>query len=141
MHRVPILLVEDDPNDVLFFKRALEKADIFNPLHVAQGGQDAIDYLAGAGEFADRTKFPPPGLVILDLNLPQRTGFDVLHWIRYHPELTKTLVAVLTSSNQHADRQEAYRLGAGSYLVKPTDPDQLVEIIKELMTRWKQLCR
>jgi CheY-like chemotaxis protein len=138
---MPILLVEDDADDVVFLKRAIKLAGIRNPLHVVATGQEAIDYMAGTAQFSDREQHPLPGLVILDLNLPQKTGFEVLHWIRYHPQLVNTFVVVLTSSNQDRDRQEAFRLGANSYLVKPTDPDRLTRMIEQVVARWKEFRR
>jgi CheY-like chemotaxis protein len=114
-----ILLVEDDANDVFFFKMAFEEAGISNPLHVVADGTQAINYLAGKDEFADRARFPLPYLILLDLKLPVRMGFDVLDWIRTQPDLCSLLVIVLTSSANLQDVNEAYRRGARAYLVKP----------------------
>jgi CheY-like chemotaxis protein len=138
MNRSPILLVEDDADDLLFLERAFRLAAIPNSLHVVRGGQDAIDYLTGTGDFADRSKHPLPGLVLLDLKLPQKPGLEVLRWIRSQPQFAKTFVVVLTSSNQNRDMQEAFRLGTNSYLVKPADPDRLTKIIQLVMTRFTE---
>ncbi len=131
-----ILLVEDDPNDVFIMKRALKQAEIPNPLQNAIDGQDAIDYLAGTGKYSDRTKYPIPSLIFLDLKLPYRNGFEVLRWIRQNPPLDTTLIIVLTSSSEERDIQEAYRLGARSFLVKPPTQRMLVELMESLKDYW-----
>ena len=81
-----LLLVEDDPNDVLFMTRALKKAQIRQTLRVASDGQQAIDYLEGTGIYGDRTRYPFPCLVLLDVKLPKKSGLEVLRWLRNHPE-------------------------------------------------------
>jgi CheY-like chemotaxis protein len=133
-----ILLVEDEENDVFFMKRAAKKNGILNPLQVAHDGQEAIDYLGGIGAYADRARFPLPGLVLLDLKLPRVMGFDVLKWIRKQAELQGLVVIVLTSSNLGSDIDMAYRLGANSYLVKPS-PDKLSEMIGTIKPYWFDL--
>jgi two-component system response regulator len=131
-----ILLVEDEEGDVLLFERALKKAGIANPLRVAKTGQEALDYLAGAGEYADRQRFPQPGLILLDLKLPYVMGLDVLKWIRQQPELRTIIVIVLTSSEHEADIQKAYELGANAYLVKPAVPTQLADMAQAIKHFW-----
>ena len=91
-----ILLVEDEENDVFFLKHAFEEVGVLNPLRVAQDGQEALDYLSGRGEYADRERFPLPCLILLDLKLPRVMGFEVLQWIREQPAL-KTLIVVVLS--------------------------------------------
>lgn len=137
----PILLVEDDDNDVFFFKRALQLAAVENPLHVVKDGQEATDYLEGAGPFADRQQHPPPGVIVLDLNLPRKHGLEVLKWIRHRHQWAAVPVIVLTSSSSELDVTVAYRLGANSYFVKPTDPDLLVELLRVLKEYWFRWCR
>jgi CheY-like chemotaxis protein len=136
-----ILLVEDDANDVYFMKRAARKAGILDSLHVAQDGQEAMDYLEGLGEYANRERFPLPCLVLLDLKLPRVMGFEVLKWMRQQPALRSTIVIVLTSSDLRADVDLAYRLGANSYLVKPSTPDKLKETIARIKHYWLELNR
>ena len=136
-----ILLVEDDANDVYFMKRAARKAGILDSLHVAQDGQEAMDYLRGFGEYADRQRFPLPSLVLLDLKLPRVMGFEVLKWIRQQPALKSIIVIILTSSQEQPDVDLAYRLGANSYLVKPPTPDRLTEMIARIKQYWLDLNR
>jgi CheY-like chemotaxis protein len=131
-----ILLVEDDENDVFFFKRAAKLAGMMNPLHVAQDGQQAIDYLKGTGAYADRTQFPLPSLVLLDLKLPHVMGLDVLKWIRAQPELQTVIVIVFTSSRLAPDIDTAYRLGANSYVTKPATPGRLQAMLVVLRQYW-----
>ena len=114
-----ILLVEDDENDVFFFERAMKLAGMSNPLHVAQDGRQAIDYLKAVSDYADRAEFPLPSLVLLDLKLPRVRGLDVLKWIRGQPEFQTMIVIVFTSSGLASDIDKAYRLGANSYMVNP----------------------
>jgi CheY-like chemotaxis protein len=130
-----ILLVEDDENDVFLMQRALNKAAVLNPVHVANDGQEAINYFEGAGRFANRKEFPLPCLVLLDLKLPYVMGLDVLKWIRQRPELA-TIVIVLSSSAAKADIATAYRLGANGFLVKPTGANQLLDMVKAIKDFW-----
>jgi len=131
-----ILLVEDEPSDVFLMTRALKKAQIPNPLQVACDGQEAINYLSGVDKFSDRTQFPIPGIIFLDLKLPYKNGFEVLTWIRSQPHLDSTLVMVLTSSSEERDIAQCYRLGARTFLVKPPTPAMLLELMMSLKDYW-----
>ncbi|HEX2853095.1 MAG TPA: response regulator [Opitutaceae bacterium] len=131
-----ILLVEDDSGSVLFFQNAAEEAGITNPIHVAEDGRKALDYLEGANEFADREKFPLPGLVVLDLRLPRATGFEVLKQMRANPDLPKINVIMLTASAAEEDIDKAYALGANAYLVKPLRLEELRSIVEAIKLFW-----
>lgn len=133
---VTILLVEDDPNSVFFFEHVIEKLEIVNPVHVVTDGQEALDYFAGAGKFADRRAFPMPGLVILDLKLPRASGFEVLREIRAHPEWRKLIVVILTASGSDDDIAKAYELGANAYLVKPIELTDFTKIVQAIKDFW-----
>lgn len=126
-----ILLVEDNEDDVFLMKRTLKAACVTAPLQVTTDGQEAIDYLSGAGKFGDRTACPLPGLVFLDLKLPYKNGFEVFAWIREQPQLRNLIVIILTSSPEQRDREMAKQLGAHAYLVKPPTPKALAEILCE----------
>jgi len=130
-----ILQVEDDPNDVFLFQHAMTKAGVDNPVRVVTDGQQAIDYLQGAGKFADREKFPFPCLVLLDLKLPYVMGLDVLKWIRkaHGPAL---IVLMLTASGEEADIVAAYRRGANGFLVKPPEASKLQDMVKAIKDFW-----
>ena len=131
-----LLLVEDNEDDVFLMRRALKAAHVLNELHVVEDGQEALDYLAGAGKFADRESYPPPAVVFLDLKLPYVSGHDVLAWIRRQKELDSLVVIVLTSSNEPSDLSRCYALGANSYLVKPPTSDQLEDLAKAFKWYW-----
>jgi len=136
LERYLILLVEDDPNDIILIKRAFEKARITNPLQVVEDGEEAISYLAGKGPYGDREKYSLPMLILLDLKLPRKSGHEVLEWLCQQPILKRLTVVVLTSSQQSSDINRAYDLGANSYLVKPVTFDALVEMVKTLNLYW-----
>jgi CheY-like chemotaxis protein len=131
-----ILLVEDNEDDVFLMKRALQGANVVNPLYVVEDGQEALDYLGGAGKFADRDSYPLPVVVFLDLKLPYISGHDVLAWTRRQKELESLVVIVLTSSNEASDLSRCYALGANSYLVKPPTPDQLEDLARAFKWYW-----
>lgn len=131
-----ILLVEDNDDDVFAMKRALKLTGVSNPLQVVTDGQQALDYLSGAAEYANREKHPLPFLVFLDLKLPYVHGFEVLAWLQRHPELKSIVVIVLTSSAEERDHDKAYALGARSYLVKPPTADNLKDVFNSLKSLW-----
>jgi CheY-like chemotaxis protein len=132
-----ILLADDDPNDVFFFARALSKFGFpAAGLKVVNDGEAAISYLSGEGPYADRSEHPLPALVFLDLKMPRKTGMEVLAWLRGQPGLMSLPVVVLTSSKHAIDIEEAYRLRANSYLIKPVRVEELVEMLKTAVTYW-----
>jgi CheY-like chemotaxis protein len=132
----PILLVEDDENDVMLLQRAFRRAAIVNPLQVVRHGDDAVAYLEGTGEFADRQLHPLPVLMLLDLKLPRRTGLEVLQWVKERAGVKKIPIIVLTSSKNDDDVNRAYELGANSYVVKPVSFETLLELVKSLELYW-----
>ena len=132
-----ILLAEDDPNDVLLIQRALQRSNIVNPLQVVRDGADAVAYLNGDLQYADRERYPLPVLLLMDLKMPRKSGLEVLEWLRQQTGgLRRLPVVVLTSSNQSLDINRAYDLGANSYLVKPAGFDSLLELVKNLDMYW-----
>jgi CheY-like chemotaxis protein len=136
-----ILLVEDDPNDVLLIQRAFQKAGFHNSLKVVRNGDQAIEYLSGEDAYADRERFPLPFLILLDLKMPGTDGFEVLTWARNVPSLKRLLIVVLTSSNLQTDVDKAYELGANSYLVKPVEFDDMVNLIQRFEAYWTEINR
>ncbi len=131
-----ILLVEDDPNDVLLIRRAFRKSNVANPIQVVGDGEEAIAYLSGQGPYADRERYPLPLLLLLDLKLPRKSGFEVLEWLRQQPGLKRLPVVVLTSSAETPDVNRAYDLGANSYLVKPVRFEDLLHMVRTLNLYW-----
>jgi len=134
-----ILLVEDNKDDVFLMKRALQNARIVNPVIVVETGQEAMDYLSGAGKFADRDSYPMPVLVFLDLKLPFIFGHEVLAWIRRQKQFESLMVIVLTSSNEASDLSRCYSIGANSCLVKPRTAQQLEALVKAFKWQWLEL--
>jgi CheY-like chemotaxis protein len=135
----PILLVEDNNDDVFFFQRAWNAAVVPNPLKVVRDGQQAVAYLEGTGEYADRQTHPMPAMVLLDLKLPFRNGHEVLSWIRSNPSTRRLLVVLLTSSRETTDVRKAYELGANGYLAKPGSAAQLIEMVRAIRSYWLEL--
>ena len=134
-----ILLVEDNYNDILLIKRAFRKAKIQQSLVMASDGDEAISYLSRTGKYADDQDYSIPRLVLLDLKLPRRSGLEVLTWIRQQPILKRLLVVVLTSSQENSDLNQAYDLGANSYLLKPVNFQELVNLIELVDVYWFNL--
>jgi CheY-like chemotaxis protein len=127
-----LLLVEDDESDVLFLKRAFAKTGVKIPLQVVENGRKAIEYLAGNGPYWDRTRYPAATHLLLDLKLPEKSGFEVLGWIRSQTGLKNLRVVILTSSAEESDIQRASQLGVDSYLVKPIHFTLLLETAKAI---------
>jgi CheY-like chemotaxis protein len=121
---------------VFLMKRALQSARIVNPVNVVETGQEAMDYLGGAGKFADRDSYPIPAVVFLDLKLPFIFGHEVLAWIRRQKQFESLVVIVLTSSNEASDLSRCYSSGANSYLVKPPTSEQLEALAKAFKWQW-----
>jgi CheY-like chemotaxis protein len=131
-----ILVAEDDSTDAFFLQRAFDRAGIPVALHFVRDGQEVIDYLQGAGQFADRTRHPLPQLVLLDLKMPRLDGFNVLEWIRQQPALKGLVTVIFSSSDEARDINRAYGLGANSYIVKPHSMEELMRLVGHFKKRW-----
>jgi CheY-like chemotaxis protein len=136
-----ILVADADQNDVFFIRRAFQKSGITYPVVHVPDGQEAIDYLKGEAAYADRTRYPLPGLLLLDLKMPKVDGFDVLAWLKSRPELKELPVVVLSSSSREDDIQRARQLGAADYLVKPADFDDLLSLAQDVAARWLRVAQ
>jgi CheY-like chemotaxis protein len=136
MAKQTVLYVEDEENDVFFMRYAFQEAGIQHGLESVGDGQHALAYLAGKAPYADRQQFPIPTLILLDLNLPLISGFEVLDWIREQPELQETPVVIFSSSGRPEDRSKAEKLGADHYVLKPASGMQFVQIAKNLKDTW-----
>ncbi|MBN6041247.1 response regulator [Amycolatopsis sp. 195334CR] len=126
---IDILLVEDDPGDVLMTQEAFEHHKIRNSLHVVSDGVEALDFLRRDGEYTDA---PRPGLILLDLNLPKKDGRQVLAEIKAEPELRSIPVVVLTTSEAEEDILRSYDLHANAYVTKPVDFERFVEVVRQI---------
>jgi CheY-like chemotaxis protein len=134
-----ILSAEDDPNDVIFIKRAFTKNGSVNPIHACSNAADAIAYLEGAGRYADRSRFPVPSLLITDIKMPGSDGFELLAWLRSNPECRLIPAIVLSASSQEEDIRRAYELGANAFIKKPSDFNELTRTIG-LMAEFWEIC-
>jgi CheY-like chemotaxis protein len=126
-----ILLVEDSPDDVFFFRRAVQKCGVPAVAHLAVDGIEAMDYLLNKGRFVDKAAYPNPDLIFLDLKLPHVNGFELLEWMRRHAECPQPPVVILTSSSQPEDQERAETLGAALYMTKPPSPDQIHQVLRK----------
>lgn len=133
---IDILLVEDDPGDVLMTREAFEHHKIRNPLHVASDGVEALQFLNREGRFE---RAPRPGLILLDLNLPGKDGREVLDEIKQAPELRSIPVVILTTSEAEEDILRSYDLHANAYVTKPVDFDTFAEVVRKIDDFWVSL--
>jgi len=125
-----ILLVDDSEDDLLLMRLAFQRAGFKAVLRVVRDGEEAIAYLEGEPPYNDRACSPFPTLVLLDLNMPKKNGFEVLEWVRAQPDFRYLPIVVLTSSMRAGDVEEAFNLGVNSFLVKPAKMEDLVEMIR-----------
>ena len=131
-----ILLVEDSESDTAILRQAFAKAGMQRPLHVVKDGVDAMSYLLGRADFADRDKYPMPSILLIDVNMPRLNGLELLTWLRTQPEFSHLMVIVLTGGARLEAINHAYHMGANSYLVKPTRHEDLAELIKCFYQYW-----
>jgi CheY-like chemotaxis protein len=135
-----VLLVEDNADDVTFVRMAFQKNKVAEVLEVVSSGSEAIQYLGGAGPYADRQKYPMPSLLLLDLGLPLVDGFEVLKWVRAHQGLSRLPIAVLTGSEYPQHRRRAYELGANSFVIKPGGLEGFYAMINAVLGFWLNCC-
>ncbi|HZL11528.1 MAG TPA: response regulator [Prolixibacteraceae bacterium] len=134
-----ILLVEDNPMDVILTMDAFKEAKLKNQINVARDGEEALNYLNGKNQFSDRTLFPIPSLILLDLKMPGIDGFEVLRQIKNTEILKRIPVVILTSSKEEGDRALSYDIGANSYLLKPVNFNGFVDVVKKIDDYWFSL--
>jgi CheY-like chemotaxis protein len=134
-----ILVVEDDPNDVILLKKSFAKVGISNPVHICADGEEAIEYLQGCGPYSNRIEYPFPSVLISDLKMPRRTGLEVLGWLRENPKCRIVPVMIFSASREEKDVVKAYELGANAYIHKPSTFDELLNAVKMIHDFWK-LC-
>ena len=132
----PIMLIEDEQTDVILIRRAFEKAGVENPIQSVENGDKALAWLEGIGEYQDRTNFPLPAFILLDLKLPGMGGLQLLKWIRSRKDLRLIPVVVLTNSADAVDVRSAYEAGANSYLLKPADRNEIYRVIDIIQQYW-----
>lgn len=131
-----MLLVEDNQQDELLILRALRKVNLANQVEVVRDGQQALDYLFGEGEFAERAGSDPPAVMLLDINLPRVGGLDVLSRVRSDPRTRLLPVVMLTSSDEERDRMRSYEGGCNSFVRKPLDFAEFAQTVARLGIYW-----
>jgi CheY-like chemotaxis protein len=131
-----ILIAEDMEDDALLLERAFNLIGLANPVRLMGDGAEVIEYLRGAGRYADRAMFPFPRVLFTDLKMPQVGGFELLEWLREHPEHAVVPTIVLSSSGEPSDVRRAYELGAHAYLVKPCSMEDLQKMMRRMYEFW-----
>jgi CheY-like chemotaxis protein len=135
-----VLLVEDDLNDIFLVKRAFKMARLETPLQVVTDGEDAISYLKGEGRYADREAYPMPKLIVMDIKMPRKSGFEVLEWIKGDGPLCRIPIVIVSSSDSPEDINRAYELGANAYMVKPVSFQAVEHLFESITQYWGLEC-
>jgi CheY-like chemotaxis protein len=134
--RPTLLIVEDNEDDIFFVERIFKQIGARCELRFARDGMEAIEYLSGKSAFKDRAKYPMPTIILMDLKMPRRNGFEVLEWMHNQPEIRLIPTIVVTSSTLQEDVTKAYRLGANAVMNKPVDKDSLLQMLKSFHIYW-----
>lgn len=133
---IVIVIAEDDPDDRLLAKEALEESRVLNDLFFVEDGEELVDFLKQRGKYANAEKAPRPGLILLDLNMPRKDGREALKEIKADPELRRIPIVIMTTSKAEEDIFRSYDTGANSYITKPVTFEGLVETMKALGRYW-----
>jgi len=134
--RPTLLIVEDNEDDIFFVERIFKQIGARCELRFARDGIEAVEYLSGKGAFQDRAKYPMPTIILMDLKMPRRNGFEVLEWMHNQEEIRLIPTIVVTSSTLQEDVTRAYRLGANAVMNKPVDKDSLLQMLKSFHIYW-----
>jgi CheY-like chemotaxis protein len=136
---ITILMADDDEEDLLLSRSALEACRLANDLHCVRNGEELLDYLYRRGEYAELASSPRPGLILLDLNMPRKDGREALQEIKADPEFRHIPIVILTTSKAEEDIYRTYDLGANSYITKPVTFNSLVEVMQSLGRYWFEI--
>lgn len=136
---IRILIADDDPDDRMLAEEALEENRLANDLHFVEDGEELMDYLRRRGKYAKPGSAPRPGLILLDLNMPKKDGREALEDIKSDPALRRIPVVVLTTSRAEEDVLRTYDLGVNSFITKPVEFEQLVEVMKDMGRYWFEI--
>jgi CheY-like chemotaxis protein len=134
--RPTLLVVEDNEDDIFFIERIFKQLDARCDLKFVRDGLEALDYLSGKGNYSDRSRFPLPTIILMDLKMPRMNGFEVLEWMQKQGEIKLIPTIVVTSSTLQEDVTRAYRLGANAVMNKPVDKDSLLQMLKTFHIYW-----
>ncbi len=138
---IKILMADDDPDDRLMTREALDEARLANELYFVEDGEELMDFLYHRGNYADSATSPRPGLILLDLNMPKKDGREALAEIKADPDLRQIPIVVLTTSRAEEDIYRTYDLGVNSFITKPVSFEGLVDIIKGLAIYWFEIVK
>ncbi len=138
---ITILIADDDEDDRLMTKEALEESRLCNDVHFVEDGEELMDYLYRRGPYAEAGSAPPPGLILLDLNMPKKDGREALREIKADPHLKQIPIVVLTTSKAEEDIVRTYDLGVNSFITKPISFTALVETMKILSKYWLEIVK
>jgi two-component system response regulator len=141
VNQLKILVVEDSPQDAFLFKTALGRAHVHASVHIVEDGAEAVRYLCHEGKYHDRRSHPFPNFIMSDVKMPQMDGFQFLRWVRCHPEAAQLPVLLFSSAGNEADAEQAYRLGANAYLVKPFSLEELTDLLRVTCDFWGRCVR
>ena len=136
---IVILIADDDAEDRMLVKDALDEGRLKNDIHFVENGEELVDYLHNRGRFADKEKFPTPGLILLDLNMPKKDGREALKDIKSDPHLRLIPIVVLTTSKAEEDILRTYDMGVSSFITKPVTFTALVDVMKTLTKYWFEI--
>jgi len=139
--RLTILMADDDAEDRMLARDALEESRLANELYCVEDGEELMDYLHRRGKYADPASSPRPGLILLDLKMPRRDGLEALREIKSDPELRQIPVVVLTTSSAEEDIYRSYDLGVNSFVTKPVTFQGLVQVMKALGEYWFEIVK
>jgi CheY-like chemotaxis protein len=134
----PILVAEDNEDEIALLKLAFKKAEFNGPIHFVRDGHAAVDYLEGRNGYADRQQFPFPKVIVSDLKMPRVSGLELLQWLRNHPKCHIIPAILLSGSGLESDIEKAYKLGANTYFQKPGGFQAMVELLAKLKSYWAQ---
>jgi two-component system response regulator len=138
--QLDILVAEDTPSDIKLLEKALERCGEVRSLKIVTDGQDLVDYLRGQSPFHEPGR-QVPNLILLDLKMPRMDGFEVLAWLRKHPECSVIPVVVMSTSSLDSDVLQAYRLGANAFFEKPVNFEALQDILRSILMFWSHARR
>lgn len=136
---IHILIAEDDEEDRMLTKEAMAESKIKNTIDFVEDGEQLMDFLLNKGQYADKSKYPTPGIILLDLNMPKKDGREALKEIKMHAELRKIPVVILTTSKAEEDIIRTYDLGVNSFITKPVSFEGMINVMKAIGNYWFEI--